>query len=384
MTDLIKDIKFKSKPVAVVSSDWHLAFNTWKKHPDINGDAEYSLAQIVDISIELGVPLIAAGDLFDKKTTDSYSVVAASTQMSRMQAKRLPVYYVQGQHEMSHPTWMSLFPTCINVHNEFFKIGNFNLFGYDYFVPTSVEDSYSRFKEADILVTHQTWSELLPKHRSNLYCSYGLVASNIPYKAIISGDYHSHFVDKIHGSNCVFVSPGSTCLQDLSEPPNKAVWVMTENMEFVSVPIRSRVLINVTINSENDLFVSASLADKMVVGDLTNGIGKPILRIKYNTDIKNVYAAMNNAYKDKAYLDFKPIIEEEVTDNPVDYHPIKMATSSIGEIFCESLSTCFPKDHRGITDVGRLWSTTTLDELRKEIGAISGEIKDIDNPKPKE
>jgi hypothetical protein len=122
----------------------------------------------------------------------------------------------------------------------------------------------------------------------------------------------------------------------------------------------------------------------MVVGDLTNGIGKPILRIKYNTDIKNVYAAMNNAYKDKAYLDFKPIIEEEVTGNPVDYHPIKMATSSIGEIFCESLSTCFPKDHRGITDVGRLWSTTTLDELRKEIGAISGEIKDIDNPKPKE
>lgn len=377
MTDLLNNIKLTSKPVAVISSDWHVALNAWKKHPSIKGDAEFSLKQIVDIASHLGVPLIGAGDLFDVKNPDSYSVSSAAYHMARMHSLGLPVYYVQGQHEMSDPTWMSLFPGCENVHNVHFKIGDISFFGYDYFLPKSSEDSYERFNKADILVTHQVWSELIPRHGQSFCCSYEQVAQAHNYKAIVSGDYHSHFVKQCdtHPS-CVIVSPGSTCLQDMNESPNKAVWVLTSDFKFVSVPIRTRRLINMTIQSENDLFTSVGMAKDIIEDSLPNGIGKPIIRIKYNTGIKNVYAGMNNAYKDKAYLDFKPIMEEDDDiDEAVEHHPIKLVTSSADEIFCESLESCLPGKHRGHSDIVRLWKTTNLDELRVEIKQIAEEIK---------
>jgi hypothetical protein len=378
MTDLLNNIKFTSKPIAVISSDWHMALNAWKKHPGIKGDAEFSLSQTVDIATHLGVPIIGAGDLFDVKTPDSYSVSAVARQMARMHEKGLPVYYVQGQHEMSDPAWMSLFPGCHNAHDKNFTIGSISFFGYDYFLPKSVEDSYNRFKPADILITHQVWSELLPRHGQSFCCSYSLISQNNTYKAIVSGDYHSHFKDTIYNTGCLFVSPGSSCLQDMNESPNKAIWVLTESMEFISVPIKARRLTNVVIQSDNDLFVSVSLADSLVEDAFPNGIGKPIVRVKYNTEIKNVYAAMNNAYKDKAYLDFKPIMEDDITDEPIEHHPIKLITSSADEIFCESLEECLPSNHRGLSDIVRIWRTSNLDELRKEISTIADEIKNID------
>lgn len=380
MTDLLSGIKFRSPPIAVISSDWHVALNAWKKYPEIRGDAEFSLSQIVDISTALNVPLIAAGDLFDVKNPDSYTVNVTARQMKRMLEANLPVFYVQGQHEMASPTWFSLFEGCKHVHDKTFEISGIKFYGYDYFLPKSFDDSYVRFKPADVLVTHQVWSELLPRHGQIHCCSYSLIAQNNTYKAIISGDFHSHFTTNIENTSCTFVSPGSICLQDMNEPANKSVWVMTENYEFISVPIKSRKVISANIKSDNDLNTVVSMSSGLSEDtDIPNGIGKPILRIKYNTDIKNVFAAVTNAYKGKAHLDFKPIIDE-VEEEPVDVQDISIKSSSADEAFCESLQHFFPGDNRGSNDVIRLWKTNTLDELRGEITSIVDEIK-INNSK---
>jgi len=379
MSDLLNNIKFKSKPVAVISSDWHMALNAWKKHPGIKGDAEYSLSQITDIALALNVPMIAAGDLFDVKNPDSYSVNSTAKQVARMNKLKLPVYYVQGQHEMSDPTWMSLFDGCVNVHDSIFKIGKLNFFGYDYFLPKSKEDSYQRFKPADILITHQVWSELLPKHGQTFCCSYTDVAKACNYSHIVSGDYHAHFQDTIYASKCSFVSPGSICLQDMNESCDKAVWVLTEDMDFISVPIVTRKLINVTINSDNDLNSVIKMAESNLERPLPNGIGRPILRVKYSPSVNNVYETICDSFKDKAFLDFKPIMDEEVSDVKVDIDPIKAVLSSSDQIFCESVSSCFPEKHRGSSDIIRLWRASNLDEIRKEISDISSELKETNN-----
>lgn len=375
MTDLLSTINFKSRPIAVISSDWHVALNAWKKYPEIRGDAECSLSQIVDISTALNVPLIAAGDLFDIKNPDSYSVNATAKQMNRMLKAKLPVYYVQGQHEMASPTWFSLFEGCHYVHDKIFEIAGIKFYGYDYFLPKSVEDSYMRFKPADVLVTHQVWSELLPRHGQIHCCSYNLIANNNTYKAIISGDFHSHFTANTEKASCVFVSPGSICLQDMNEPANKAVWVMTENYEFVSVPIKARKVMNTAVRSDSDLHTMVSMSGSLSDDPgLPEGIGRPILRIKYNTDVKNVFVAITNAYKGKAHLDFKPIIEE-LEEEEIDVEEIALKSSSADEAFCESLHHFFSDKDRGSNDVLRLWKTNTLDELRGEIGSIVNEIK---------
>ena len=102
-------------PLMVLSSDWHLSPFSWKKHPNVHRDSYYSLQQIVDLCIQLNVPLIAAGDLFDIKHPPSESVVFCVEQMARLQRVGLPVYYIQGQHELSEIPWISLCPNATHI-----------------------------------------------------------------------------------------------------------------------------------------------------------------------------------------------------------------------------------------------------------------------------
>lgn len=373
MSNLLNNVNIKGNPIAVISSDWHIALNAWKKHPEIKGDAAFSLSQIVDICLSLNVPMLAAGDLFDIKNPDSYTVNTTAHHMQRLAKSNLPVYYVQGQHEMACPPWFSLFSNCTHVHDKEFQIGKIKFYGYDYFLPKSEEDSYQRFKPADVLVTHQVWSELLPRHGQSFCCSYIKIAQELNYKAIISGDFHSHFKETAEGTKCVFVSPGSICLQDMNEPPIKAVWIITDNLEFVSVPIKSRRIIQTAVLSENDLNTVVAMADTISNDELPDGIGVPILRVKFNTDIKNVFAAISSAYKGKAHLDFKPLVVE--SDEFSIELPDSIPTASADEAFCESLNAYFPSKDRGINDIIRIWKTNSLDDLRKEIDTISNEVK---------
>ena len=109
--------------------------------------------------------------------------------------------------------------------------------------------------------------------------------------------------------------------------------------------------------------------------ELPNGIGVPILRVKFNTDIKNVFAAISSAYKGKAHLDFKPLVVE--SDEFSVELPDSIPTASVDEAFCESLNAYFPSKDRGINDIIRIWKTNSLDDLRKEIDTISNEVKTL-------
>lgn len=369
--------EFTGKPIAVVTSDWHIALNAWKKLPDIKGDADYSLKQIVDAAIAFQIPLIAAGDLFDVKHPDSYTVNATAGHMARLHAAGLKCYYVQGQHEMANPTWFSLFPGCEHVHNKYFEISGVKLFGYDYFLPTSIEDSYNRFKPADVLVTHQVWSELLPHTGQEFCCSYTLVGQQIPYKALISGDFHSHFVTPVGAMK--FVSPGSICLQDLKESCNKAMWIMTDRLEFVSVPYFSRKLVHFTIDSEKSLHSLVSSADELVkinYQTLPNDIGRPIFRIRYSSAVDNVNAAITAAFKGKAHVDLVQVLDEEnlvplaVTE---DNKEIDLNTDAS---FHESLKDFCDVRDRGYSDLVGMWSARSVDDLRNHIGSIASDIRE--------
>ena len=377
VNEFIKLPEHKGKPVAVVTSDWHIALNAWKKLPDIKGDAEFSLRQIVDAALALNVPIIAAGDLFDVKHPDSYTVNVTARHMARLHAAGLKCFYVQGQHEMANPTWFSLFPGCEHVHDRHFEIGGIKFFGYDYFLPSSVEDSYNRFKTADVLVTHQVWSELLPHTGQEFCCSFGLVGQNIPYKALISGDFHSHFVSQVGAMQ--FVSPGSICLQDLKESCNKALWVMTDRFEFLSLPYLSRKLVHFTIDSENSLNSLVSSADELVKINylpLPDNIGKPIFRIRYSSSIDNVNAAITAAFKGKAHVDLVQVLDEENLVPMAVAEDNKSLNLDTDASFHESLKDfCDVKD-RGYTDLINMWSAKTVDDLRSHISHITSDIKD--------
>jgi hypothetical protein len=221
------------------------------------------------------------------------------------------------------------------------------------------------------------WSELLPHTGQEFCCSFGLVGQNIPYKALISGDFHSHFVSQVGAMQ--FVSPGSICLQDLKESCNKALWVMTDRFEFLSLPYLSRKLVHFTIDSENSLNSLVSSADELVKINylpLPDNIGKPIFRIRYSSSIDNVNAAITAAFKGKAHVDLVQVLDEENLVPMAVTEDNKSLNLDTDASFHESLKDfCDVKD-RSYTDLINMWSAKTVDDLRSHISHITSDIKD--------
>ena len=378
MSKLTEGIKVTGTPVALIASDWHVQLAAWKKFPEVKRDAEYSLEQIVDCAIEIGVPLIAPGDLFDCKLPCSYSVGVVKNQMERMRKNSLAVYYVQGQHEMSSPTWMSLFDGCVNVHDTEFNIGGIGFFGYDYFLPKSVQDSYMRFKKSDVLITHQVWEELLPLNGQEFCCSYNLINSRVGYSAIVSGDFHSHFLEKI--GDAQFVSPGSICLQDLNEPPKKAAWLLCNDMSFTSIPYATRELISSTIITEDDLAKVLKSIESIKDSNMPYGIGRPLLKIRFSTKVEGVYDSITEACKGVAYVDFKQQVEDaqlmEISLKEDEGRPVRA-----DDLFKEAVLSMPSLTERTRHDLFRLWNARSSSDLKEEIDSIIGEVrKELTSP----
>src|SRR5690242_13525682 len=107
------------KPLCIGSSDWHLERHAWVRYPELAGDAYYGLKQIIDVCVDRQLPLLAAGDLFDKTFPDSRSVSFAMKQMDRMKDSKLPVFFTQGQHEMAKDNpWLGLHFWPVWMHND--------------------------------------------------------------------------------------------------------------------------------------------------------------------------------------------------------------------------------------------------------------------------
>jgi DNA repair exonuclease SbcCD nuclease subunit len=95
-----------SKPIAIITADWHLTDNAWKWRPNLSGDALFGLSQICSIARKYGLPIIAAGDMFDIKRPPLKILLESQELLIDTQG-----YFVQGNHDkitMSGGSWFSL------------------------------------------------------------------------------------------------------------------------------------------------------------------------------------------------------------------------------------------------------------------------------------
>lgn len=304
-------------PLLVVSADWHLEKNAWVRHPNLSGDSYYGLKQVVDIALLFNIPLVAAGDLFNHSYPDSYSVRMAMEQLYRLQKANLAVYYNQGQHEKTKDQpWLGLHSHPIHIHKKYADIKNIRLTGLDYTRPDSLIANLNEIckKDTDILIAHQTWHEFMGQYSKEAFLS------SVPnIHTILTGDFHKHTYLRIKGATnqkLLVLSPGSLCLQTLDEPSTKAVFVLYDDMSFESVPIKSRVINHFDVKDQDELDILLSSLDNGVLDlqdDVSTEISKPIISIRYNTNIKDAFIQVSNKVLDKAHLFTKPISEKPIS-----------------------------------------------------------------------
>lgn len=311
-------MKSKNPPVAVVFSDSHLQDRAWK-HNTIIGDAYYSFEQIVDTAIELDVPLIGAGDLIDKVINGPGPAVFLRKQFEKLADAGLTLYYIQGQHEFHATTpWLQIGGDhAVHFHKKKIRIGDLTLYGLDF---QSSEDLAKELKnipkDVGVLVAHQVWAEFM----GDITLPEGSFKDIPRVSLLITGDYHKTIYKDVGlgatGQELSVFSPGSTCMQDISEPPDKHFGLLHADGVITIRNLATRPYLEVTpLMTEEDFaeFLSTipkkvqSAADNALIHVSWPSIRKPLLRVPYFSEIRDVRRRLERAIGDSAHLFLKEI-----------------------------------------------------------------------------
>lgn len=318
-------------PIAIVTADTHLRDKTWVDRRGLTGDAYFSFRQLVDAAIDQHLPIIAAGDLIDRRRNEADVVEFLRVEMSRLNSATCRFYYVQGQHELQYPVpWLSAIhphPTWLDVEHapgQTFK-GGVRLTGLDWRPAEHLRGALERIPTGtDVLVLHQVCQEFMG----------GVTAAEMNFemvphaRVVVVGDYHVHEHKRAVGAQgqpLLAVSPGSTSLQNVGEVPEKFYYVMCDDLSFRSKPLRTRVFFRTDVletAEQLERFVVAvpelleNLADMAAVRKLPDPLRIPIVEIQYDPELPDAYRRLVGAVGDGAHLFLREIVPgpaDEVT-----------------------------------------------------------------------
>ena len=324
--------------IAAVTGDNHLRPSTWAKHPELHSDAYVAFRQIIDFCIEHQVPLFLLGDLFDKARPDSESVGVYLHAMQRMEEARLPVYYVEGNHDKADPPWASLHPWATHIDGQTIEIGPFKFHGIDFTVAADLPARLAAIPPGiDFLCTHQSWEDIQPiGHVDGSFemIPYGLV--------LLTGDFHVSKAYRGCAANSeaiVAYSPGSTAMQKLDEQPDKSFYLIhedeltipenrggpheiTELKDLNPVPLKTRPFCGVTLATQSDFDAFMANTEGLYAAVSPNAatlpevIRRPILRVQYSDAIPEAYTRLVAALGEQFHLFAEPqhITTETVVD----------------------------------------------------------------------
>lgn len=330
------------------TADCHLLPNAWINRREIRGDSYFSFKQIVNHCLVRNIPLVIGGDLFDSKRPDSESVAVFIHETRRMRDSHLPVYVVQGDHDITDPPWpVAISPDAVfHLHDQLVKLQDVTLTGLDYQPRGQLQERLRGIPvEADILVMHQGWQEF-----QGIGTTEGSLATDIPQGIyVLTGDYHA---EKIYGTETqavVAISPGSTCMQALGEPAEKSFVEVRRcsdgRIEFKRVPLVTRMVRSFEIGSPEELHhlitvtfpalhTQAMLRAQEFPVPLD--IISPIIRVRYKDDIPEAGKLLKEAATDTLHLFLEPQHAVDEIYVPFEQSPNGAFESLLGA--CRQLS----------------------------------------------
>ena len=296
----------------MLTSDWHLQNRAWAERRDLRGDAYYSAEQIVDYAIDRSLPILAAGDLIDRKANPAEVVQVLTRLLGRCEHAGVDVFYIQGQHDMQTPPWFQAVNTATVWAHQ--RAGGLppgqtkSLYGLDFTNPSEMQAALDGIPSGiDILMLHQRCEEFMGVGETDLSLT------QIPHARLaVIGDYHKSKVVNVTGASgqqLTVVSPGSTCMQAADEPTTKGFYVLREDMtvEFRELWTRpAKVYPPIYLAGLLEEFEQTLNKDlehwQAYAEDLPEHIRKPIVVVKYAYDVTGAYDKICKIIGDRAYM----------------------------------------------------------------------------------
>ena len=339
-------------PLFVFCADLHLVDGAWASRPAIYGDSYYSFEQIVDYCIEHKLPLIMGGDILEKKQNLARPIAKLCAGLSRMQAAAVRVYYIQGNHEYDrNAPWLSVHEWPVHMHEASIIFNNVKVCGLDWLPRGEIQEAFKQVPaDTDILITHQVWKDLM----GNVGRPECELVDVHHVQTVLAGDFHiTKIVESTNaqGQPIKMLSPGSTCMQDIGETPEKSFFVVgripaTKEIVFTQLPLKTRKFLSYTVKDQETL-------DKLCAGEfvrniqdaatalLPEEISKPLVRVKFDKRLPDAHLRITTAVGEAAHLFCDAIVDktrgEEETNRTVTKNDLVLTLEELLREAPESL-----------------------------------------------
>lgn len=316
-----------SKPLIVVTADTHLAPRAWARYTSLEGDAYYSFSQIVKYCNCNDLPLVIAGDVFDKTRPDPATVFKIRHEIDLLELHENPLYYIQGQHELdrANPWLNAISAHPIHINNKAVILScQTRMYGIDWQPSSSVHTMLADVPgDTHILVMHQVWANL--QRIGDSECKFEDVG---PYRMLITGDQHRHLVltPNTKSAPTTVLSPGAISMQSIDENPNKQFFVVYDDFSIVSIPLITRKCyrVNINTNEELEIFLTGNIEQICKPQEnVPHNICRNIVDITYNDEIPEIYARIVKAIGFDAHIFMIPKRHKDKSaTNPVVNHEL--------------------------------------------------------------
>ena len=314
------------EPLFVFCADLHLEDGAWTTRPGIYGDAYYSFDQIVDYCIAHNLPLILGGDVLEKKQNLARPIAKLCDGLSRMQKANVRVYYIQGNHEYDrNAPWLSVHPWPIHLHDTGVQFGaaEVGVWGLDWLPRGEIQDAFKQVPaDTDILITHQVWKDFMGTV-GRTECELTEVHH---VQNVLAGDFHvTKIVSSVNaqGNAISMLSPGSTCMQDMGESPEKFFFVIScetdGKIAFEPKKLKTRRLIVHRVETQellDDLCAGRLVSeiqtciDESVADGIPAHIQKPLVRVKFDKNLPDAYLRIMTCVGELAHTFCEAIAEK--------------------------------------------------------------------------
>lgn len=384
-----------STPIAILTADCHLDLNAWADRPGICGDSAYALSQVITRACSSGIPIIAAGDLLDKKKNLAQTISELSVNLDNLSLCGSDFLFIQGQHELQETPWIGAVASHaihLSDRDSPWQLGcgdkTLVLFGLDWTprellsekiaeLNSLAEPFYASDKHVVMFVMHQVTRELMGS-----IVTPELLASSLLANILLVGDYHVHTTVKtvnVRGEDLRIISPGSTNIRAINEPANKAFYILNDDLSLTSIPLLCRTVVKklLSTSAQLDEFVT-TIANELkmrtesaAATGIPQSVCVPIIDVAYAEELPNAYSRIRSAVGNSGHLFMTVFLNG---DEPValdhDLHQYSQVFDDNGLVGCLSLVVPRDEDMALFDFCSRLLLTddvdATLDNLREE------------------
>ena len=287
----------------VYASDIHLSLNTWRSLPEVREDSLLSFKQLLEncqqLSEDTACPLVLGGDVFDsvKMTPELLTEVINI----RNQYLDIPIYYINGNHDLIEPSWCSFFKNSTHLGSQPSTLpGGEVICGIDFKLAEEFPEAVKQvYPGCDYLIIHQTLDVL----SNNLPGSIDSTPLK-NFNCVLAGDYHKFETYE------QFYSSGSTNRRSIAEDVGRAFVVRSkEDISVLELNNRPMVTVSVDESAEEAIAKTVELTksfwNQLESSALMKGI--IVVRGEITSEVKSSWT---EEVGDRAYLLFVPNLKE--------------------------------------------------------------------------